>query len=427
MAKALGLGAFTVRADPTAGLPGGAPITYPDYPCQIRYLSDGTVQSNGTLARSGIAGTPSCSLVGSWVNYDMSKPFNGLKKYVDGIEMYYNAVGGAGFGAVPIGWNLTNAGKAEYARRVGLMKAAPPIYAPLPPGVDGAIKQIKPETALDAATMRYSIALEAATQSGPDKRWRYYDPVDWSGHSVLPGGFFDPADGGKATFASGDALDFIQKEKGVAGDEWYWLLFEHPETGQLKVYLTQHISEPGGIFSKLGKNSTLAISIVGAILGVVTLGIATAAAAVIVAGIKAGQAKEAADQAVDQQEHDAEVQKAQADYQESQAAQQLDEFYAQNKVMFLAAGYDESRWRGLSIQDKTTLIQLASNGRLAPAPETVAAAEAVQREIDAAEQRAAAVAGTGAVATQSAGSVWMMLGIGVLGLIMSGGSKKSRR
>jgi hypothetical protein len=406
--------AAQIKADPTIGQPGGSPITYPAYPCQIRYTADGLPQTNGTRATFGTASEHTCKInqSGAWTDFDLTQPFDGLQKWVDGIGMYYKATGSGGIGVDPLGWNLTADGKAEYARRVAVAGAQSPIYAPLPPGIDGTIKKINPSTITDPVTMEYAIALDAATANGPDKKWVYYDPYDWSGHTVLPDGFLAPADGGVATFASEDVLDTIQKQKGVAGNEWYWILYTHPDSGQIKAFLTQHIWQGGDIFSKLGSTGLLAIQILGAILGAVTLGLSTVAAGLFTAAAKVDQTQVAADNAKQQASHDAAVLQSQADYQAAQTTQQVDQFYQQNQDTFLAAGYDQAAWDSLTLQQKTDLIQAAANGQLQPTPAAIEAANQVQQTIDTAVQGAVATAGTGVTSSQPSGFGGLALLIG---------------
>lgn len=422
------LGAFAptianpATKDPTVGQPGGSPITYPDFPCQIKYTSDGVPQTNGTRGMTGGA-LGSCRLNpgGAWVDFDMSQPFNGLQKWVDGIGMYYNAVGGAGLQATPLGWNLTADGKAAYNARVAAAGAESPIYAPLPPGIDGTIKRITTTTITDPVTMEYAIALDAATEHSPDSKFVYYDPVDWSGYNVLPDGFLAPQDGGTATFASGDVLDYIQKASGVAGNQWYWILYTHPDSGQVKAFLTQHIWQGGDIFSKLGSTGLLAIQVLGTILGAFTGGVATVAAGLITAAAKVDQARVAAADAKQQAAHDAAVMQSQADYQAQQTEQQIDQFYQQNQDTFLAAGYDQTTWDSLTLQQKTALIQQAANGQLQPTPAAIEAAAQVQQTINTAVQGAVATVGTGvplSSQSQSSGSGGLIILAGFLGLFL---------
>jgi hypothetical protein len=423
------LGAFLLpNADPTAGKPGGAPITYPLYPCQIRYTADGapqTIGSRGLLYSA--AQTCTVRSGEGWRDLEPSNYFGGLMRWVDGIEMRYATTAVGGTNPIRLGWNLTPAGLIEYQRRVAELKnSGGLIYAPLPPGVDGTVKVILPENADDAVTMRYAIALDAATNR-MDTSWRYYDPVDWKGYNVLPDGFLDPIDGGEATFASGDVLDGIQKIAGVAGNNWYWVIFKHPETGDLKAYLTQHIKSQENFFTKLGGNGVLAIQILGGVLALFTAGASIAAAAAITAAVKVEQAKAAASAAEQQQEHNAGVLQSQADFQEAQVTNQVDDFYISNQATFLAAGYDEAKWNSMSLQEKTDVIQLAADGRLQASPEAISAAVQVQKDLDSAIQSAAATAGTGVVATESVGSVGLLVALGAAGLIFGKTDRRSRR
>jgi hypothetical protein len=411
--------AAQLQADPTIGQPGGSPITYPAYPCQIRYTADGLPQTNGTRG-SGLTtnSTNRCTLnpSGTWTDFDLTQPFNGLQKWVDGIGMYYSDGSGTlGFGNDHAGWNLTPDGKAEYASRVAAAAAQSPIYAPLPPGIDGTIKSINPETITDAVTMAYAVALDAATGHGPSKQYVYYDPTDGSGYAVLPDGFLAPADGGTASFADGSVLDYIQQHNGVAGNEWYWILYTHPDSGQIKAFLTQHIWQGGDIFSKLGSTGLLAIQILGTILAAVTFGASAAAAAVITAAAKVDQTQVAAAAAKQQAAHSEAVQQSQEEYAAAQTEQQVDGFYTQNQDTFLAAGYDQAAWNSLTLQQKTDLIQQAANGQLQPTPAAIAAAAQVQQSLDTAVQGVIATAGTGVTTSQSSGSggLMMLIGLGV--------------
>jgi hypothetical protein len=427
------LGVFAPAVDPTAGERGGGPISVKANPCpsgQVRYLADGTAQASSVMVANPSGKGAQCSLPGTWANIDMSKPFDGLKMWVDDIEMVWsNEVVNPNLTSrgAQIGWNMTPAGETAYDAAITAMTSQPIIYAPLPPGVDGTVKVITPYNISDPVMMQYSIALAAATAKGMDKSYRYYDPMDWSGYTVLPDGFLDPADGGEATFADGDVLDYIQQQKGVAGNEWYWILYTNPTTGEIKAYLTQHIWQGGDIFSKMTGTDLLAIQVLGAILGAVTFGAAAAAAAVITAAAKVDQTEVAASDAKQQASHDAAVQQSQTAFQTSQTTAQVDQFYQQNQATFLAAGYDQAAWDNLTLQQKTDLIQQAADGQLQPTPAAVAAAAQVQTDINTAAQGAIATAGTGASVTAApSGSGGLLLGAGVLGLVLFFASKGFR-
>lgn len=409
-----------IAVDPTAGLPGGGPTTYPAYPCQIRYTADGLPQTNGTA--QGLT-TIKCVLNpgGGWTDFDLTNPFDGLQKWVDGIGMYWSAENKPGIQGAHFGWNLTADGQAEYNARVKAAAAVHPVYAPLPPGIDGTIKSISPWTVTDPVTMAYSIALAASP--GWAKTYVYYDPYDWTGYNVLPDGFMAPEDGGTATFAAGDVLDTIQKAEGVAPTEWYWMLYTNPTTGQIKTFLTQHIWQGGDIFSKLGSTGLLAIQILGTILGAVTFGISTVVAGLVTAAAKVDQAQVAAATATQQADHNAAVLQSQADAQTAQTTQQVDQFYTQNQDTFLVAGYDQAAWDALTLQQKTALIQQAANGQLQPTPAAITAAAQVQQSLDTAVQGVVATAGTGVPTTQPSGSGGLILAVG-LGFLVFLGTRK---
>jgi hypothetical protein len=424
-----GLG-FGVSVDPTAGLPGGGPISVQFYPCPIRYLADGTAQTSEVPPRlpggptTGVCNDPRSP--SAWTNIDMSKPFNGLKRYLDGIEMVWMSTAAGGLSGTVIGWNVTHDGIQEYTKRVTAKATESPIYAPLPPGIDGTVKRIPTETINDKVTLDYAIALDAATEKSPDSKWVYYDPVDWSGYTVLPDGFLAPEDGGTAVFASDDTLDGIQKQVGVAGNQWYWIIYTHPQTGQQKAYLTQHIKSKENIFTKMGKIGPLVISIVGTVLSPFTLGASEAVAAILDTTIALEQKKAAAAAAKAQGQHNAAVLQAQVDYQTTQVNQQADAVYQQNQTAFLAAGYTPTVWAGLTLDQKTALIQQAAAGQLQPTPAALAVIQQTAQAASQAVQSASAQAATGATVPSPGPSSGMLLLLGaggVAALAMAQGKK----
>jgi hypothetical protein len=417
-----GLG-FTIPVDPTAGQRGGAPITYPGYQCQIRYLADGTVQSNGTSVRHTMAGAPSCDLSSGWVDYDLSKPFNGLKKWVDGIEFQYNAVGGAGFMATPIGWNMTTDGQREFGARSAAQRASGSSadgspYAPLPPGVEQTTP-VDPRNVSDPVMMEYAIAKDAASQHAPSAIYRIYDPFTWKGYQALPDGFLEPQDGGVWVLASDNVLDAVQKQFGIMKDPWYWMVATHPTTGQLRLFLAARDPSRSTIWSKLGKTGPLVISILGTVLAPFTFGASSAVAAVVDTAIALEQKKAAAAAAVRAGDHQAAVMSQQVADQEGQVNQQADAVYQQNQTAFLAAGYTSDKWAALTLDQKTALIQQAAAGQLQPTPAAVAVAQQTQQALDQAVQDATVKAGLGVPSTQAATSSG---GIGWLLAILGGGA-----
>lgn len=390
LARRPGLSAFTLPVDKTAGMRGGGPITYPGYPCQIRYLADGTAQSNGKFAMTGMVKS---GCVGSgWTNLDMSKPFNGLKRWVDDIEMQYQAAPTLGPLGTTAGWHLTTDGATEFAARMKSMQDAggAAIYAPLPPGgYQTEIFDARTTDMTDPVVLDYTIAKAASSQHGPSEVNRIYDPFTWVGYQALPDGFLEPQDGGTWVLASDNLLDAIQKNFGIMKDPWYWMLATHPTTGQQRIFLAKRDPSYSNIFTRLGKTGPLAISIIGTVLAPFTAGATLAIAAVVDTAIQLEQKKAAAAAATRAGDHQAAVMNQQVADQEGQVNQQADAVYTQNQTAFLAAGYTQDKWAALTLDQKTALIQQAAAGQLQPTPDAVAVMQQTQQAVNQAVQSAA--------------------------------------
>ena len=433
-----GLGA-SLPVDKTAGKPGGTEILLPGYPCPIRYLADGTAQSRGTV-QSGLK-TSSCRPIMSgnrlatgdaaWTNLDMSKPIQGLKRWVDGIELDYNSVaplkGGAG-----IGWRLTPESQVEFSNRAKAMRDAggAAIYAPLPSGVyQTQVFDPMHDDLTDPVVMRYAIAKSASNQHAPSEVYRIYDPFTWNGYQAMPDGFLEPQDGGTWVLASDNVLDGAQKLFGIMKDPWYWMVATHPTTGQQRLFLAKRDYSQDNIFTRLGKTGPLVISILGTVLAPFTLGLSAAAAAVIDTTIAIEQKKAAAAAAARANQHGADVMQQQVNDQTVQVSNQADDVYHANQTAFLAAGYTDDKWAALTLDQKAALIQQAAAGKLQPTPEAVAVVQQTQQALDQAVQAASVQASLG-VATpngtpSSSGTGWLLalLGGGAALAIASGGKK----
>jgi hypothetical protein len=425
-----GLGAFTTALDPTAGKLGGGPIIGPSSlsPCSVRYLADGTAQMSGTPRAGGI-----CWMAGTWTNIDMSNPFDGLKRWIDGIEEVWSSVArSSGFasGVSQIGWNVTTDGQATFDARAAAMRAAgssdsTALYAPLPSGVD----QTTPVTSLtsvnDPVMMQYAIAKAAANQHGPAATSRIWDPFTWKGYQALPDGFLEPVDGGVWVLASDNVLDAVQKMFGIMADPWYWLVATHPTTGQERLFLVNRGPNVTNIFTRLGKTGPMVISILGTVLGPFTLGVSTAVASVVDTAIAIGQKKTAAAAAAASNQHQADVLNQQVADQTVQVNQQADSVYTANQTAFLAAGYTPDKWAALTLDQKTALLQQAAAGQLQPTPAAVAVAQQTQQAVDQAVASAtvnAALSTTPAPA--SSGWLLALLGVGGAVALAAGGKKR---
>ena len=427
-----GLGAFTMIApDPTAGKLGGGPIVGPSNvsPCSIRYLADGTAQTSGQPIAGG-----NCWAPGTWTNIDMSKPFDGLKRWVDGIEEVWSSVAStSGFssGVSQIGWNVTLDGQNTFNVRAAAMRTAGAsdptvLYAPLPPGID----QTTPVTSLtgigDPVMMEYAIAKAASNQHAPAATSRIWDPFTWIGYQALPDGFMEPQDGGVWVLASDNVLDAVQQKFGIMADPWYWLVATHPTTGQERLFLVNRGPNVTNIFTRLGKTGPLAISILGTVLAPFTAGISEAVAAVADTAIAIGQKKTAAAAAAASNQHQSDVLNQQVSDQTVQVNQQADSVYNANQTAFLAAGYDQATWNALTLDQKTLLLQQAAAGQLQPTPAAVAV---VQQTIQTANQAVASAAVNAALGTtppppDQSGWLLALLGVGGVAALAMAGKKR---
>lgn len=426
-----GLGGFAVSADPTAGKLGGGPIQVGKYPCQIRYLADGTAQTSGTPMAGG-----TCWMAGTWTNIDMSKPFEGLKKYVDGIELVYslNAGGGGVSGAVggQPGWTVSPDGQSTFNARVAAMQAAgatdpTAIYAPLPSGVEQ-IRMMSSEDGInDPVMMEYAIAKVASVGHAPSTTYRIYDPFTWQGYQALPDGFMEPQDGGVWVLASDNVLDAIQKMFGIMADPWYWLIATHPTTGQERVFLVNRGPNVTNIFTRLGKTGPMVISILGTVLAPFTAGVSAAVAAVADTAIAIGQKKTAAVAAAASNQHQADVLNQEVSDQTVQVNQQADSVYNANQTAFLAAGYTPDKWAALTLDQKTALLQQAAAGQLQPTPAAVAVVQQTAQTVSQAVASAtvnAALGTTPAPAPSSSGWLLALLGVGGVAALSMAGKKR---
>lgn len=401
-------------------------------PCSIRYLADGTAQMAGTPATGG-----NCWMAATWANIDMSKPFNGLKRWIYGIEEAWAStvsITGISQGeVVQVGWNITTTGQYAFNAAVAAMKAAAAsdptaLYAPLPPGVD----QTTPFTAVtgvnDPVMMAYAIAKQAteSTGHGPSGTYRIWDPFTWKGYQALPDGFLEPQDGGVWVLASDNVLDAAQKMFGMMADPWYWVVATHPTTGQERLFLVNRGPNVTNIFTRLGKTGPLAISILGTVLAPFTLGISEAVAAVADTAIAIGQKKTAAAAAAASNQHQSDVLNQQVSDQTVQVNQQADSVYNANQTAFLAAGYTPDKWAAMTLDQKTLLLQQAAAGQLQPTPAAVAV---VQQTIQTANQAATSAAVNAALGTTTpppdqSGWLLALLGVGGATALALGGKKR---
>lgn len=428
-----GLGGFAPPSDPTAGLPGGGPISYPGGPVnqtytgpqnQFRYLADGTAQQ--LIFPKYFSGTNA----GSWQNVtDISSvAFEGMKWYVDGIYFIYSATDPQS-GARNPGWHLSLPGAQEiYSRANAMRSSGNIIYAPLPPGVDQTTI-VSPSnntwsTPPDSINVDYITAKQAASQNVRSNTYRIYDPFTWQGYQALPDGFMEPVDGGVWVLASDNVLDAVQQKFGIFADPWYWLVATHPTTGQERLFLVNRGPNISNIFTRLGKTGPMVISILGTVLAPFTLGISAAVAAVADTAIAIEQKKAAAAAAAAANQHQADVLQQQVNDQTVQVTAQADSVYQANQTAFLAAGYTQAIWNGLTLDQKTALLQQAAAGQLQPTPAAVAVAQQTQQTVANAIQSATVNAALGTQQPTSSGGVWLLLLGGGAALAFAGGGKK---
>ena len=124
------------------------------------------------------------------------------------------------------------------------------------------------------------------------------------------------------------------------------------------------------------------LTVVGAVLAPFTGGASMAAAALLATAYQLRAAKIQADKAKRAGKAEAGAMQAQVAQQEAEVTKQADDVYHQNQDVFLAAGYDESKWNALTLDQKIELINQASAGTLKPTAEAIAAQQQVTQTAD---------------------------------------------
>src|SRR5690242_8246577 len=135
------------------------------------------------------------------------------------------------------------------------------------------------------------------------------------------------------------------------------------------------------VMKAVRKNLPIIMTVAGAVLAPFTGGASLAAAAVLTTARQLYAARIDTAKAVKAGKAEAGQMQAQVDQQTAQVTQQADDVYTQNQSIFLAAGYDQATWNGLTLDQKIDLIQQASNGTLKPTAAAIAAQQAAQQQI----------------------------------------------
>jgi hypothetical protein len=117
-----------------------------------------------------------------------------------------------------------------------------------------------------------------------------------------------------------------------------------------------------------GRDSKYAVPVIGAAGAIVSLWFppAAAIAAVVIAGLKMKQAKQAAEAAKRAGRADAAAISAEASALQSQTSSQLDDFYRQNQAGLEGLGVTSASWYSMTIEEKIELLRQIKDGTYKP-------------------------------------------------------------